>query len=57
MNGAVVFYEFLIALCMGLGALSIFIWAVLSGHFEETEDIKYRIVEREWEDAGGETGD
>jgi cbb3-type cytochrome oxidase maturation protein len=47
MGGETVFYEFLIALCMGLGALCIFIWAVLSGHFEETEDIKHRILRRE----------
>jgi cbb3-type cytochrome oxidase maturation protein len=52
MGEKVVFFEFLIALCMGLGALAIFIWSVLSGHLDETEDIKYRILEREREDNG-----
>jgi cbb3-type cytochrome oxidase maturation protein len=47
MGGEVVIFEFLIALFMGLGALFIFIWSVLSGHFEEMEDVKYRILERE----------
>ena len=36
---------------MGLGALSIFIWAVLSGQMEDTEDVKYRILERELGDG------
>ncbi len=46
----IVLLEFLVALCMGLGALSIFIWAVLSGQMEDTEEIKYRILEGEIED-------
>lgn len=50
MGGEVVFYEFLIALFMGIGALSILAWSVLSGHFEETEDVKYRILERDKRD-------
>jgi cbb3-type cytochrome oxidase maturation protein len=50
MGGEVVFFEFLIALFMGLGALSILIWSVLSGHFDEMEDAKYRMLEREMED-------
>jgi cbb3-type cytochrome oxidase maturation protein len=50
MGGEVVFYEFLIALFMGIGALSILIWSILSGHFEEMEDAKYRMLERERED-------
>jgi cbb3-type cytochrome oxidase maturation protein len=52
MGGEVVFYEFLIALLMGIGALSILIWSILSGHFEEMEDVKYRILERERQDEG-----
>jgi cbb3-type cytochrome oxidase maturation protein len=43
-------YGFLIALSMGLGALAIFIWAVLSGQWEDTEDIKYRMLEQELDD-------
>jgi cbb3-type cytochrome oxidase maturation protein len=45
-----VIYGFLIALSMGLGALAIFIWAVLSGQMEDTEEIKYRILEQELSD-------
>jgi cbb3-type cytochrome oxidase maturation protein len=50
MGGEVVFYEFLIALFMGLGALALFIWSVLGGQTEEMEDVKYRILESEKED-------
>lgn len=45
-----VIYGFLVALFMGLGALAVFIWAVLSGQMEDTEDLKYRILQREMED-------
>lgn len=41
------FGQFIVALCMSLGALCIFIWAVLSGLFVNVEDIKYRVYERE----------
>lgn len=51
MGGEVVLYEFLVAMCMGLGALAIFIWTAFSGHLDETEDIKYRVLEREMEDG------
>jgi len=51
MDGSIVLYEFAIALCMGLGALGIFVWAVLSGQMEDSEDIKYRVLEREREDG------
>lgn len=44
-----IIYGFLIALGMGLGALAIFVWAVLSGQMDETEDVKYRVLEREME--------
>lgn len=54
MGEEIIYYEFLIALCMGIGALAIFIWSVLSGHMEETEDIKYRILERELDDGEGD---
>jgi cbb3-type cytochrome oxidase maturation protein len=46
MESAIMF-GFLIALSMGLGALAIFIWAVLSGQLEDAEEIKYRVLERE----------
>jgi cbb3-type cytochrome oxidase maturation protein len=48
-----VLYAFLIALCMGLGALAIFIWSVLEGQAEDIEDVKYRILERELNDEQG----
>ena len=44
-------YGFMVALFMGLGALSVFIWAVLSGQMDDSEDLKYRILEREMEDG------
>lgn len=43
-------YGLLIALSMGLGALAIFIWAVLSDQMDDTEDIKYRVLEQELND-------
>lgn len=46
-----VIFGFIIALCMGLGALAIFVWAVLSGQMEDTEDVKYRMLEREADDG------
>lgn len=46
-----VIYGFIIALCMGLVALAIFVWAVLSGQMEDTEDVKYRMLEREADDG------
>jgi len=50
MGQQIVIWEFLVALCMGLAAFSAFIWAVLGGEFDEgSEDIKYRVMEREWE--------
>jgi nitrogen fixation-related uncharacterized protein len=42
--------QFLVALCMSLGALCIFIWAVLSGHFNNVEDVKYRAYHAEVHD-------
>jgi cbb3-type cytochrome oxidase maturation protein len=43
-------YGFLIALAMGGAALAVFLWAVLSGQMEDTEDVKYRMLERELND-------
>ena len=52
MGEQIVYWEFLVALCMGLAAFSLFIWAVLSGEFdEENEEVKFRVMEREWQDA------
>lgn len=39
--------QFIVALLMGLGALCVFIWAVLSGLFTDVENIKYRAYRAE----------
>jgi cbb3-type cytochrome oxidase maturation protein len=41
------FYGFLIAFCMGLGSLAVFVWAALSGQMEDAEDVKHRVLARE----------
>lgn len=48
-----ILYAFLIAVCMGLGALAIFIWSVMEGQAEDVEDVKYRVLERELNDEQG----
>ncbi len=47
MGEEAIIYSFWIALCMGLGALAIFIWAVLDNQMEDPEDVKYRVLEKE----------
>jgi len=42
--------QFLVALFMSLAALSVFIWAALSGLFANAEDIAYRAYRREVQD-------
>ena len=44
------FVQFLVALCMSLGALCLFVWAVLSGQFTNVEDVKYRAYRAEVRD-------
>ena len=39
---ALTFIQFLVALLMGLGAVFLFVWGVLSGHFNDVEAIKYK---------------
>ena len=39
--------QFVVALCMGLGALCVFVWAVLSGLFTDVEEAKYRAYRAE----------
>lgn len=47
--------QFLVALFMGLGAVCVFIWAVLSGSFTNVEDIAEEVYRREVEsDATGQ---
>ncbi len=45
-----IIYGFLISLSMGLSALAFFVWAVLSNQMDDTEDVKYRVLERELEE-------
>jgi len=42
--------QFLVALCMSLGAVCLFIWAVLSGSFDDVEAIKYKAYRAEVKD-------
>lgn len=49
-DNAELFYTFCIALCMSLGALAVFVWSVLSGQWDDVEDIKYRFLEKEMDD-------
>jgi len=44
-------YGFLVSLGMGLCAFAFFVWAVLSHQMDDTEDVKYRVLEREIEDG------
>jgi cbb3-type cytochrome oxidase maturation protein len=39
--------QFAVSLCMGLAALCIFIWAVLSGMFRNVEDVAVRVYRAE----------
>lgn len=39
--------QFLVALCMSLGAVCLFIWAVLSGLFHDVEAAKFRAYRAE----------
>ncbi|PKM44023.1 MAG: cbb3-type cytochrome oxidase assembly protein CcoS [Gammaproteobacteria bacterium HGW-Gammaproteobacteria-1] len=42
--------QFLVALLMGLGAVCLFVWGVLSGHFRDVEAIKHRVYRNEVND-------
>jgi cbb3-type cytochrome oxidase maturation protein len=44
------FVQFVVALCMSLGAVCIFIWAVLSGMFRDVEAIARRAYRAEVHD-------
>ncbi len=44
------FIQFLVALCMSLAAVCLFIWAVLSGLFTNVEEPKYRAYRAEVND-------
>jgi cbb3-type cytochrome oxidase maturation protein len=42
-----IFIQLLVALLMGLCAVFLFIWGVLSGSFNDVEDIKYKAYRAE----------
>lgn len=44
------FIQFLVAMLMSLGAVCVFIWAVLSGLFNDVEEIKYKAYRAEVRD-------
>lgn len=44
---ALALLQFVVALLMGLGALCLFAWAVLSGMFDDVEAVKYRAYRAE----------
>jgi hypothetical protein len=44
------FIQFLVALLMSLGAVCLFVWAVLSGMFTDVEEIKYKAYRAEVND-------
>ena len=44
------FVQFLVATLMSLGAVCVFIWAVLSGLFNDVEEIKYKAYRAEVRD-------
>ena len=39
--------QFLVATCMGLGALCLFLWAAASGLFRNVEPVKYQVLDCE----------
>lgn len=45
-----VLFGFLVSLGMALGAFAFFLWAIMAGQMEDTEDLKYRILQREEDD-------
>ena len=42
-----IFTQLLVALLMGLCAVCLFIWGVLSGSFNDVEEVKYRAYRAE----------
>jgi cbb3-type cytochrome oxidase maturation protein len=45
--GEMIFIQLLVALLMGLCAVCLFIWGVLSGSFNDVENIKYKAFRSE----------
>lgn len=47
---ALTLLQFVVALFMSLGAVCLFVWAVLSGLFEDVESVKYQAYRCEVDD-------
>ena len=47
---ALTLLQFTVAFLMGLGAVCVFVWGVLSGLFEDVEAVKYRAYRAEVND-------
>lgn len=45
--------EFAVSICMGLGALCLFLWAALSGLLTDVEAVKYQVLRSEGIDDDG----
>lgn len=41
------FYEFLVAMLMGLGAFCFFLWAMITGQTQDVEAPKYQVLRAE----------
>ncbi|NJD57528.1 MAG: cbb3-type cytochrome oxidase assembly protein CcoS [Nitrospirae bacterium] len=51
-----ILFGFFVSLGMALGAFAFFLWAIMAGQMEDTEDLKYRILQREEEEDTNRTG-
>jgi cbb3-type cytochrome oxidase maturation protein len=49
---ALTLLQFVVSLLMSLGAVCLFVWAVLSGLFDDVEAVKYRAYRTEVSDDG-----
>jgi cbb3-type cytochrome oxidase maturation protein len=51
---ALTLLQFAVSMLMSLGAVCLFVWAVLSGLFEDVEAVKYRAYRTEVDDEGND---
>lgn len=51
---ALTLLQFVVSLLMSLGAVCLFVWAVLSGLFDDVEAVKYRAYRTEVNDDGSQ---
>lgn len=52
-----IFLQFLVALCMSLAAVCFFLWGTLDGQFNDSEAVKFDMLERELGHPGRENVD